>query len=172
MRRPESSFNTEPQWFVAHTRPRAEKKLAHYCDREGFTNELPTVRTVRKYQRKICKFDNPLFPGYLFLRINPASKQKVFQSDYCARIIQVNLQDEFEQQLRDILQAVRYAEDNEIILCPSITEGLRVRIKSGPLTGLEGVVARREGISNVHLNLDFIGQSAIVKLEASRLEAT
>ena len=112
--------SSEPQWFVAHTKPRTEKKLASFCHREGFKHELPTVKTVRKYQRKVCTFDNPLFPGYVFLKIPAQLKQKVFQSDYCARILHVHLQDEFENQLQDILTALEYSEDNEIILAPQI----------------------------------------------------
>lgn len=170
MKRPEPTFNTAPQWFVAHTRPRAEKKLASYCDREGFTSELPTIRTVRRYRGKVCAFDNPLFPGYVFLRISPVSKQKVFQSDYCARIIHVTYQQEFDTQLRDILFAVRHANDCEIVMAPQIKQGTRVRIKYGPLAGVEGIVTKRDGIAIVHLQLDFIGQAAAIKIDATQLE--
>src|SRR5262245_31126833 len=55
-------------WFVAHTRPRCEKKLVEYCTREGFSSTLPTFRSVHKYRGKTAVFHKPLFPGYLFLR--------------------------------------------------------------------------------------------------------
>lgn len=172
MKLPEPTFNYEPEWFVAHTRPRAEKKLAFYCHREGFNHELPTVRTVRKYRGKTCAFDNPLFPGYLFLRISPVLKQKIYQSDYCARIIHVPFQSEFDAQLRNILLAVQLADPNEILLAPQIIAGSRVRIKYGPLAGIEGIVTRRDGIALVHLTLDFIGKAATLRLDASQLEPT
>jgi len=39
-------------WYVAHTRPRREKKLAEYCEREGFLVTLPCYRTVHKISRQ------------------------------------------------------------------------------------------------------------------------
>src|SRR5204863_4059036 len=42
----------ELAWYVAHTRPRCEKKLAEYCQREGFAVTLPCYRTVHKYRGK------------------------------------------------------------------------------------------------------------------------
>ena len=41
-----------PIWFVAHTRPRCEKKLVQYCEREGFSTTLPCYRSVKKYRGK------------------------------------------------------------------------------------------------------------------------
>jgi transcription antitermination factor NusG len=54
-------------------------------------------------------------------------------------------------------------------LAPSIGEGMRVRIKSGPLQGLEGWVEQRYGKSTVLLRLNFINQAAAVKIEADQL---
>ena len=56
-------------------------------------------------------------------------------------------------------------------LAPAIGEGMRVRIKSGPLRGIEGFVERRYGLDTVLLRLDFISQAAAVKMEATILEA-
>jgi hypothetical protein len=50
--------------------------------------------------------------------------------------------------------------------------GLRVRIKSGPLRGVEGWVEQRFGRSTVLLRLDFISQAAGVKLDGDLLEPT
>ena len=41
---------------------------------------------------------------------------------------------------------------------------------SGPLRGIEGWVEQRHGMSTVLLRLDFIGQAAAVKMEATDLE--
>jgi len=57
-------------------------------------------------------------------------------------------------------------------LAPAIGEGMRVRIKSGPLRGVEGWVEHRYGRSTVLLRLDFISQAAAVKLDADLLEPT
>ena len=155
-------------WFVAHTLPRCEKKLARYCEREGISATLPTYKAVHKYRGKTAVFDKPLFPGYVFLRIPTGQGSKVYHSNYMANLLEVVDQDLFLRQLEDILCAL--ATGLEIHLAPAIGEGMRVKIKNGPLQGVEGWVERRYGMSTVLLRLDFIGQAAAVKVNATDLE--
>src|SRR4051812_27613285 len=150
-------------WYVAHTRPRREKKLAEYCERQGFKVTLPLYRSVKKYDRKTAVFEKPLFPNYVFLQLEPAQRQKVFQSDYVANLLDVPNQEEFEHQLGDIVRSLD--TDLEIVLAPQIKVGARVKITSGPLRGLEGFVENRSGVTYVHLRLDFIGQGVSVKVD-------
>ena len=158
----------EVRWFVAHVRPRCEKKLAEYCEREKFEVCLPCYRSERKYLRKKVTFQKPLFPGYVFLRIADLQKSKVAQSDYVANLLKVVDQELFIQQLHDILRALETKLDIQLV--PQIGVGCRVKIKSGPLEGMDGWVEKRHGFSVVMLRLDFIGQAAAVKLDASQLE--
>ena len=157
-----------PPWFVAHTRPRREKKLAEYCEREGFAVTLPCYKSVKKYRGKTLVFHKPLFPNYVFLRLLPHQRQTVYQSDHVANLLEVVDQKLFEAQLGDILEALE--TELEIFLAPQITAGKRVKIKSGPLRGVDGVVEQRSGMTLVLLRLDFIGQAAAVKIDASELE--
>lgn len=155
-------------WYVAHVRPRCEKKLVDYCAREGFPTTLPLYRSVKKYRGKTVTFHKPLFPGYVFLRLLPTQRQPVYQSDYVANLLDVPDQAEFEHQLNDILFAVE--QEVEVRLAPTIGPGVKVRIKSGPLQGIEGWVESRKGMVEVLLRLDFIGQAAAVKMDATNLE--
>ncbi|MFO1496799.1 MAG: transcription termination/antitermination NusG family protein [Verrucomicrobiota bacterium] len=155
-------------WYVAHTRPRREKKLAEYCHREGFAVTLPCYRSVKKYRGKTAVFEKPLFPNYVFLRLAPPQRQSVYQSDHVANLLEVVDQELFEAQLGDILKALE--TELEIYLAPQISAGSRVKIKSGPLRGVEGIVEQRSGMTFVLLRLDFISQAAAVKIEASELE--
>jgi transcriptional antiterminator RfaH len=157
-------------WYVAHTRPRCEKKLAEFCRDRGFHVTLPCYRSVRKYDRKTAVFEKPLFPNYVFLRLSPPQRQKVYQSDYVANLLDVPDQELFEKQLGDILLSLE--SETEVLLAPQITAGSRVKITSGPLRGLEGFVENRSGVTYVNLRLDFIGQAVAVKVEASDVELT
>jgi transcriptional antiterminator RfaH len=155
-------------WYVAHTRPRCEKKLAEYCTQEGFAVTLPLYKSVKKYPGKVVTFGKPLFPNYVFLRLDPHQRKKVYQSDYVANLLNVPDQQSFEQQLNDILLALE--TDYEILALPHITSGKHARIKSGVLRGMEGFVEERQGKFIVLLRLDFIAQSAGVKVDAADLE--
>jgi transcriptional antiterminator RfaH len=155
-------------WSVAHTRPRCEKKLVQFCEREGLAATLPCYRASHKYRGKTVTFQKPLFPGYVFLHISVEQRGKIHRSDYLANLLEVTDQELFIRQLEDVMRALE--TDFEIRLAPSIGEGMRVKIKSGPLQGMDGWVERRYGMSTVLLRLDFIGQAAAIKMEAGDLE--
>jgi transcriptional antiterminator RfaH len=159
---------SELKWFVAHTRPRREKKLVEYCLRQALAATLPCYDSVHKYRGKTVTFRKPLFPGYVFLQLLPGQEPGVRQNEHVANLLQVIDQETFKRQLNDILLAL---ESNiGVRLAPAIGEGMKVRIKAGPLQGIEGFVERRQGLTTVLLRLDFINQAAAVKLEADLLE--
>jgi len=161
---------SELLWFVAHTRPRREKKLLEHCQRQGIAATLPCYDSAHKYRGKTVVFRKPLFPGYVFLQLEPGQKNIVRQNEHVANLLDVFDQETLRRQLEDILLALE--SDLEVRLAPSIGEGMRVRIKSGPLRGVEGWVEHRYGRSTVLLRLDFISQAAAVKLDADLLEPT
>ncbi len=155
-------------WFVAHTRPRCEKKLVEFCGRERFSTTLPCYESVRRYRGKTEVFQKPLFPGYVFLQISPCSRQRLWQNQYVANLLEVPDQVSFFEQLSTVLFALE--TKLAIQLAPEIGEGQRVRVTHGPLRGVEGHVEKRYGMTTVLLRVDFIGQAAAVKLEADVLE--
>jgi transcription antitermination factor NusG len=165
---PQPAGVNDPLWYVAHTRPRCEKKLLQSSLRAGLDARLPCYRRAHRYRGKVVVFHKPLFPGYVFFKMPPEKRSAVLQSDHLARLLDVPDQDLFVRQFNDILQALE--TDLEIRLAPTIGEGLRVKVKAGPLRGVEGWVEKRHGLSTVLIRLDFIGQAAAVKLEATDLE--
>jgi len=94
----------------------------------------------------------------------------VRQCDHVANLLEVRDQATLERQLRDIVQALEAGL--EVRLAPSIVEGVQVRIKSGPLRGMEGWVEKRVGMDVVLLRLDFISQAAAVSIGAECVELT
>jgi transcription antitermination factor NusG len=165
---PNSGFMSDLLWYVAHVRPRREKKLVEYCERQGFSATLPCFESPHKYRGKTVVFRKPLFPGYVFLELEPGQKDAVRQNDHVANVLDVFDQETFRRQLNDILLALE--TDLGVRLAPSIGEGMRVRIKAGPLQGIEGWVEHRYGMTTVLLRLDFISQAAAVKLDADLVE--
>ncbi len=158
-------------WYVAHTRPRCEKKLARYCEREQCLVTLPCYRVKHDYRGKSHKtavFEKPLFPGYVFLQLWPNQRQKVQQSQYVARLLEVVAQDVFVEQLNAVLKALD--NDLELWAVPKVEPGQRVRILRGPLQGVEGWVEQQYRPGTVLLRIDFISQAAAVELNIHDFE--
>lgn len=158
----------EDLWYVAHTRPRAEKKVADYCRQEGWPYELPLYSSVKTYRSKRVVFHKPLFPGYVFLKLTEGQPARARQHQHVANLLIPPDQEEFTRQLQSILTAL--GGEREIRVAPEVVEGRAVRLISGPLRGVEGVVVQRSGMVEVFLRLDFIGQGAAVRVSADELE--
>lgn len=159
---------SELLWVVAHTRPRREKKLAEQCQRNGFAVTLPCYDSAHKYRGKTVVFRKPLFPGYVFLQLEKGQFSTIRQDDNVANLLEVYDQETFARQLQEILAALE--SKLEVRMAPTIGEGTKVRIRSGPLQGVEGWVEKRQGMTTVLLRLDFINQAAAVKIAADQLE--
>tara|TARA_B100001250_G_scaffold357681_1_gene333571 strand:- start:3539 stop:3826 length:288 start_codon:yes stop_codon:yes gene_type:complete len=91
----QSKYDRE-EWFVAHVKPRCEKKLVQYGNIYGFKTTLPTYKSAKKYISKEVVFDRPLFPGYVFLFLNNESRKVAQQSKFVANMLQVVDQQLFE----------------------------------------------------------------------------
>ena len=155
-------------WYVAHSRPRAEKKIAQFCAEEGWIHSLPLYQSVKNYRGKRLVFKKPLFPGYVFVRLEQNDVARARQHRHVANLLSPPDQTEFVEQLDGILAALE--TDREVRIAPHIVEGNRVKIAAGPLRGIEGFVLHRPGIIEVILRLDFIGHGAAVKVSADELE--
>ncbi len=155
-------------WWVAHTRPRCEKKVAFHCEQEGIEHRLPLYRSVKRYRGKVVEFRKPLFPGYVFAKGTSDDRLTLVQHRHVAALLDPPDPVEFERQLGDILRALDTGR--EIRVLPEIRPGSRVRVTAGPLRGLEGWVESRSGVLEVQLRLDFIGQAAAVRVAADELE--
>ena len=155
-------------WYVAHVRPRCEKKLVEHGKIYNFSTTLPIYSSTKKYRGKVVMFQKPLFPGYVFLQLNRKTREVAIQSNYVADMLEVHNQEEFKEQLSDIIFALE--QNVDIRVEPMIGKGNRVIIKSGSLQGQEGWVEDRFGMTTVLLRLDFIGQAAAIKVDASILE--
>jgi transcription antitermination factor NusG len=112
----------------------------------------------------------PLFPSYVFVRLPLRERLKVLQVPGVARLISFNgqpaaLQDREIEALRASLAAQLRTEPH-----PYLTVGRRVRFKSGPLEGVEGILIRKKNACRVVLSLDLIMKSASVEVDASDLE--
>ena len=117
---------SELLWYVAHTKPRCEKKLANFCERERFSFALPCYDSARKYRGKSVVFHKPLFPGYVFLQLHKLNVSTVQQNDHVANLLEVFDQATLARQLREILAAL---ESGLVVqVAPDIGEGSRVAI--------------------------------------------
>jgi transcription antitermination factor NusG len=157
-----------PRWFVCHTKPRCEKKFAALLGREKFAHYLPLIQSVRRYGAQKKTFTKPLFAGYVFARLEPERKERIYQQDLIVRALQVGNEPEFLRQLEDV--RLICASGLEAALHPLMRKGTHVRVQGGPLHGLEGYVDDPANPQGIVVSVDVLQQGLLVRLPFDRLQ--
>jgi transcription antitermination factor NusG len=68
-------------WYVIYTRPRWEKKIASILDQKGIENYCPLNKVERKWSDRKKMILEPLFKGYIFIKIEEVNKWDIKQID-------------------------------------------------------------------------------------------
>ena len=155
-------------WYVLHVRPRTEKKVAAYMGFWRCWHYLPLCRRTRRVQRRTGVTETPLFPGYVFARLDPYERAQVRKSNMIVRFISVERPRELIHQLRQIAHAGR--AEPELRTVGLFKEGDLVRVTQGPFYGIEGYIRRDAGGSRIVLNLEILGQAVEVSIAPSECE--
>lgn len=158
----------EPRWFVCHTRPRCEKKFADLMVREKFAHYLALIQSVRRYGTQKKTFTKPLFTGYIFARLEPDRKDRIYQQDLLVRARMVENEEVFLRQL-EVVKLV-CASGLEAALHPLVKKGTHVRVQGGPLHGLEGYVDNPANPQGIVVSVDVLQQGLLVRLPLDSLQ--
>ena len=159
----------ESRWCAAYVIARHEKVVADHMTRRSLESFLPLYRSVRSWKNRRAQVELPLFPSYLFIRICVAERLRVLEVPGVVHIVSfhgmpVTVPDEQIEALRMALERRRSEP------YPYLAAGGRIRIKAGPLQGLEGVVVRHNRHTRIIVSVDFIQRSTAVELSPGDLE--
>jgi len=161
----------QPHWYVAYTRANHERRVADQLAERGVENFLPQYESVRRWKDRKVRLQMPLFPGYVFVHLALQSRLQVLQVPgvaclvgFAGRPAPVPEQD-FER-TRGYLNKGLRAEPH-----PYLTVGRRLRLKSGPLAGAQGILLRRKGNFRLVISIELIQRAVAVDVDAADLEA-
>ena len=154
-------------WWVAHTKSRNEKALAHDLIRRRISYFLPMSWKVRRKSRRTIKSLLPLFAGYLFCCGREDDRLELLRTDRVANVIEVTNQEKLVKELLQIQQALKAGAP--LIPHKYVKKGQKCRVTAGPLLGLEGVVTQTKGAMRLVLQVDMLGQAASVEIDVDMI---
>lgn len=149
-------------------KPRTEKKVAAFCKLYGIPCFLPLRHCTRTVQRRRVTTKTPLFPGYLFVRMDEKQRLRMLETNLLVRVL---VPSRPRQMLRDLIMVRRALRANPTLETqPLLSKGRMVRIISGPFQGVEGRITRMASSVKVTLNVEMIGQAVAIIVESTQLE--
>jgi transcription antitermination factor NusG len=153
-------------WFAAYTHSHHEKRVALQLAERQMESFLPLYAATHRWKNRCAmRLELPLFPNYVFVHISLRERVRVLEVPGVLSLVS------FGRSLAPLpdfeIEALRTAiGQRKIEPHPYLVIGERVRIKAGPMTGMEGVLIRKKSNLRLVLTLDAIMQSVAVEVDA------
>jgi transcription antitermination factor NusG len=159
----------EQRWYAAYTSANHEKRVAEQLSVREVENFLPLYESVRQWKDRRVRLQLPLFAGYVFVRMALRDRLRVQQVPGVASLVGFHgtiaaLPEEEIEALRANLASGVRAEPH-----PYLTEGRRVRVKSGPLAGLQGILVKRKNNTRFVVSVELIQRAMAVEVDQADL---
>jgi transcription antitermination factor NusG len=159
----------DAHWVAFYTLARREKDLMRKLEAAGVPFYAPLIRRrLHTAGGRTRHSFVPLFPGYVFAPVCDEQRRDALATNTVARWLSIG----DERMLVGDLRAIKRLIDSEHPLTPEarLEAGQAVRVKSGPLRGVEGVVVKRRGEQRLMVAVRFLNQGASIELEDVDLE--
>ncbi len=171
-----SEFSTDrdcERWYVAQTIARCEARAEQQLRAQEFRTFLPRVQRTVRHARKLRTVLTPAFPGYVFIRLDPARQRwrAVNGTFGVGRLITASemplpVPHGVVETLLDYVDekgVAHFERDLKI--------GQAVRVKDGPLAAALGRLVRLDAGGRVRVLLEIMGSEIYATLEREKLEA-
>lgn len=160
----------DSSWYAVHTRHQHEKMVDHILTNKGFNTFLPLYATTHNWKDRTKALSLPLFPCYVFLKGGIERRLQIVTTPGIHGVVSIGGQPaaipEVEiEAIRRVVESGTRVEAHPFLKC-----GNRVRVKCGPLTGIEGILVRKKNISRLVLSVEILGTSASIEVSAFQVE--
>lgn len=154
------------RWYALTVRPRHDKAVSRTLEHKGYETLVPLYRKRIRYASRIKETELPLFPGYVFCRFNPGTKLPILTTPGVVQVLgtgRVPVPVD-EAEIASLQSAVKL----KIPLCPFpfLQAGQRVRVTSGALAGVEGIVTTVKQCLRLVLSITLLQRSVLLEIDS------
>jgi len=160
---------TEARWYAVYTNPRHERRVEQQMYHRGIECFLPVYKSVRHWKDRRKELELPLFPGYVFVHLALKERLQVLRLAGVIEFVSVGARPAAlpESEIEALRNGLHYA-------CAQphsyLRVGRRVRVHSGPLAGLEGILLRKKEKLRVVVSIELIHRSIAVEIDEDAIE--
>lgn len=156
-------------WYAIYCKFQHEKSAAALLARKQFEVFLPVYRAVHRWKDRNQIVILPLFPCYFFVQTRIERKTEILQTAGIRWIVESAGHacplPEAEIEAIQKVCAVMVAQPH-----PFLKEGQRVRVRSGPLAGIEGFYVRAKNHYRMIVSIQLLQQAVAVEMDVSNLQ--
>ena len=170
----QSAVTTIPNWYTVYVKPRHEFVAFGELQRKRVEAFLPSVKRISQWKDRKKLIEYPLFPGYVFVQVPsyPGAFLTVLKTRGVVSFIALEPGKPTPAVPEEIASLKLLIESgDDIDIYPHLKEGMRVRVKNGPLKYAEGILVKRENENLFVVNIELLGRGVAVKICVHDLES-
>jgi transcription antitermination factor NusG len=164
--------DADVRWYAIRTHSRHEKIAARELDLQGIPVFLPLMTSVRQWSDRRTKVELPLFPGYAFVRVAYLSgdRLRVLRATGVVGFVGPNaaaasIPEEQIDSIKTVLTGRVPVQEY-----PFLQLGQRIRVRSGSLSGVEGILVSVKGSRTLVISVEPIQRSLCIGLDDYEVE--
>jgi transcription antitermination factor NusG len=162
--------NGDFPWFAVHVRTRHETAIASFLEAKGYEQFVPLYKFKKRWSDRVKVLEAPLFPGYLFCRFDPQFRLPILKTPGVIQIIGYNrIPTPIDETEISAIQTV-IESGMQTQPWPYLEVGQRVRIGSGSLRGLDGLVVKMKENHRLVVSVTLLRRSVAVEIDSSLVE--
>jgi len=154
-------------WYVVHTHANAERIAERHLARQGYSVYLPQYAKTRRHARRVEMVTAPLFPRYLFVRMDPeATAWTPIRSTVgvTSVVCQGGRPAPLDEAAVDEIRSRESGDGLVALDPPRFAKGERLQITAGPLAQQLGLFEGIDDKDRVVLLLDLLGRPVRVRV--------
>jgi transcription antitermination factor NusG len=161
----------EPKWYAVYTWAHHEKRVAVQMGQRQIRGFLPVYRSIHRWKDRRKEIELALFPSYVFVHLALKDRLRVLEIPGVVHIVSARgkptalLNHEIEPFQRGVEGCVRMEPH------PYLQAGRRVRVRSGAMAGLEGVLLRRKDGLRLVVCIEILMRAVAVEIDEADVEA-
>ncbi len=158
-------------WYAVRTKAKHEGVGARFAEARGVEIYLPVYLARRQWSDRVKVIEQPLFSGYFFARVDREERVKVLEAPGVVGVVGFGGEPapipEIEiENVRRLMKSGLPASP-----CPYVKVGDKVRIRSGPLVGMEGILQKIKNRWRFILTVDLLQKGVAVEVDSETVEA-
>jgi transcription antitermination factor NusG len=158
-----------PFWYAVRTLGRHEKTVAQHLTMRGIEHFLPLYVARQRWNQRTATVHLPLFPGYVFVHCERSQRYRALEVPGAVDFVGPRSvpQPIPEEELLPLMRAI--ADGRGVLPRPYLAVGKRVRVVSGPLTGLIGSIERLKTGDRFVISVDLLLRSVTIEIGGDQL---
>lgn len=154
-------------WYAIQTKPRYEQITDSVLRGKGYESFLPVRKVRKRWSDRYKELEQPLFPGYLFCRFDVYQRLPILITPGVNRVIGIGrIPCAVPNQEIEALQVIENSGLN-YEPWPFLKVGERVRIETGPLANLEGLLVQVKSKRRLVVSVTLLQRAVAAEVDSA-----